>query len=555
MTVRTSPAETEARSFCRAFFFDHLRLRPLEGTALGVKACDGSLEDLSPGGQAQQRRFYRRALAEARAFLAGGVSPGIDLDLQRTASICSFNLHMLEVVFEHATNLEQALEVQEAVSVQVLRARGRGDWASLGRRLSQVPAFLWQLAHNVRALKRGVHRRFAQDILAQTAEIARFLESELPAKAADIGGQARRAAEAYREFGRYIAAEVLPRARERFALGEAEYGWRMREGLGVREPLGAVRAWGRRRVAEILARMGEVARSIDRRSDVRTLMRRLGRPHPASDAAAIRQYAAMSRRARDFVLRKGLFDVPPDYRVEVIPAPPGMGDAITTAAYFPAPPFDRGQKGYFLVAVSRGRRERLEAHNPCHAVSTAVHEAFPGHDLQYSYWQKMGARFSPVRWLRGDPRNWADSMNAEGYAHYAEELMREHGFYTPHEELFQLAAQAWRAARIVVDIGLHAGGMTIAQAADYLERHAFLPRRVADGEAFRYSKWPTQAVTYALGRRSIESLKDRCREDWGAGFSEARFHGWFLSFGPLPPDIIARATAGAVGRANGRGRG
>src|SRR5207237_347093 len=164
---------------------------------------------------------------------------------------------------------------------------------------------------------------------------------------------------------------------------------------------------------------------------------------------------------------------------------------------------------------------------------------FPGHDLQYAYWQQVARDVSPVRHLRGDPRNWGDSMNAEGYAHYTEELMRAHGFFSPEEELFALSAQAWRAARIVVDIGLHAGGMSREQAAKFLAREAYLPPKVAAGEAFRYSKWRTLAVTYGLGKRGLERLKARL----GATCHRVRSS---MAAGPLVWDALVSRVAGCV---------
>jgi len=544
----------------------------LEGTALGIREADARVEDLSPSGIREQIRFYHDSLHQSRLHLqkeAASFQPlprqkvdasflrSLHLDLEKVLSVSQFNLHLLEDRQEHGSNLELALDLQEAIAVQVLRGGGAADWQRLRQRLKAVPAFLWQLSENVRRrLKNGppIDRRFAEDVLKQVPEISGYLTQELPRHFAALRPEAEKAAVGFRSFADFLRWEVMPNTREAYALGEKEYAWRMGKGLGVREPLSEIEAYGRQRLLEIHERMREVAGRIDRGSDVRTLMDRLGRIHPKSDAQAVALYARLSRRAKEFVVRRKLFEVPPDYRVSVVPAPPGMGEAITTAAYFPAPPFDRSKKGFFLVARTGGDPKKLAAHNPYHAASTAVHEAFPGHDLQYAYWQRFGRRIPRVRFLRGNPKDWGESMNVEGYAHYAEELMRAHGFFTPKEELFQLAAQAWRAARIVVDIGLHTREMSIPQAARILERDAFLPSQVALGEAFRYSKWPTQALTYALGKRGIEQLEEEWRRKQGPPFSEARFHTWFLAFGPLPPAAIAAALEKEAASFEGRVR-
>ena len=536
-----SKGSAKVRQFCRAFFFGHLEHRPLEGTALGVRSCDTRLEDLSARGLNAQAEFYRAQLAAARRLLQG--TRGEDrLDLEKVESLCLFNLHLLEDYPEHAGNPEAALDLLEAIAVQVLRAKSGDDWKLLGKRLGGTPEFLWQLESRIRErLDDGpaLDQRFVADISEQTGEIAGYLRS-LKGKAPGFAEQAERAAAAFERYGSFLQSEAVRRLKTDFALGQKEYGWRMRVGLGVSEPLSKLSAYGRSHLSELQRMMRETAARIKKGASVMALMESLGKAHPKDDDAAVRLYARLSERAKDFVLKEKLFDVPPSYRVAIVPAPPGMGDAITTAAYFPAPAFDASAKGFFIVARGHGDPARLAAHNPYHAAATAVHEAFPGHDLQYAYWQQVARGFSPVRHLRGDPRNWGDSMNAEGYAHYTEELMRAHGFFSPEEELFALSAQAWRAARIVVDIGLHAGGMSREKATDFLHREAYLPPKVAAGEAFRYSKWPTQAVTYGLGKRGIERLKARRRAGHNGAFTEAGFHSWFLSFGPLPPDAIAK---------------
>jgi len=557
---------TKVRRFCRAFFFGHLDLRPLEGTALGIRKCDSHLEDLSPRGLWRQVAFYKEQLAEARRFLkmvpgtiiirqnsnkslgnsdkkmVPGTILDVWLDIEKVISICRFNLHLLEDYPEHAGNPELALELLETIAMQVMRASKAEDWASMGRRLDGTPDFLWQLESRVRErVEHGpaLDRRFTADVSEQTGEIAGYLRS-LKGTSPGFKPQSERAALAFERFGAFLQGEVVRQLKEDFALGAKEYGWRMRIGLGVTEPLGSIAAYGRSHLKELQDMMRETARRIKKGVSVPALMESLGKAHPKNDEEAIRLYERLSERAKDFVLKKKLFDVPPSYRVAIVPAPPGMGEAITTAAYFPAPAYDRSAKGFFIVARSGGDPARLAAHNPFHAASTAVHEAFPGHDLQYAYWQQVARNVSPVRHLRGDPRNWGDSMNAEGYAHYTEELMRAHGFFTPEEELFNLSAQAWRAARIVVDTGLHTGGMSLKEATAFMADEAHLPPKVAAGEAFRYSKWPTQAVTYGLGKRGIEQLKARRRASQDGKFTEAGFHSWFLSFGPLPPDAIAQ---------------
>ena len=147
-------------------------------------------------------------------------------------------------------------------------------------------------------------------------------------------------------------------------------------------------------------------------------------------------------------------------------------------------------------------------------------------------------------------------MAAEGWGLYSEELMAEpapnhkYGFYSPGEYLYELQGQLLRAVRIRVDVGLHTGRMTFDQAIDYFTEHvSFVPnaranaatdpaaRAVADSALraiYRYSKWPTQAITYNLGKNAIIELREACKAASGPQFSEKRFHERFMGMGTIP---------------------
>jgi len=549
--MRSSPGTDPGRALA-LFFKGHLDLRPLEATALGLKGHDGQLEDLSPRGIRRQSRFYG-AWGRRLGRLRRGAPPALRADLERTEGLARFCLHLLEDRPEHPSSVDLVFDVFETLAMQAMQARTPAELSDLAARMNALPRFLRRLGANLeRAPARLAPDRAAlEDAVRSLPEMGRYLEEDLPRLAGGRGSaSAKRLARAARParlalvaFSATLRAR-LPRSRENWALGEREYRWRLRNGLGIPESPRELGRIGRRLLAGIRLRMVGVARRVSPgargEGGMRRLASRMRRLAPRGDREMLAMYDRLSERARRFLIRKGLFRTCPPTRLRILPTPAGLGEALTTAAYFPAPPLDPGRKGVFLATPSRGVREKLKAHNPYHAASTAVHEAFPGHDMQFFLWQGMGQRVPPWRYLHGDPKDWSTSMNIEGYAHYAEELMRREGFFTPREELFQLAGQAWRAARIVVDSALHTGRMTVRQAAGFMEREGFLDPETARGEAFRYTKWPTQALTYALGRLEIERVKDRCRRGWGKGFTEARFHEAFLAFGPLPPAVIAR---------------
>ena len=154
-------------------------------------------------------------------------------------------------------------------------------------------------------------------------------------------------------------------------------------------------------------------------------------------------------------------------------------------------------------------------------------------------------------------------MATEEWGLYSEELMAQaaqgapYGFYTPAEYLYELQGQLLRAARVRIDVGLHTGRMTFDEALDYFtEKVNFYPnacakrstdadaRAVCDGAMraiYRYSKWPTQAITYNLGKAAIVQLREEFRAKKGSAYSARDFHERFMKQGTIPPGFFREA--------------
>jgi uncharacterized protein (DUF885 family) len=299
-------------------------------------------------------------------------------------------------------------------------------------------------------------------------------------------------------------------------------------------------------------------------------MDRLSQDAPADDDELFRWYREAGERAVAFGREHDLFDIPATYRLDVVPTPPVLRSTID-AAYYPAPPFKRSGVGRFYLTPTGNEPGALKLNNRSSVADTAVHEGFPGHDWHYKYMTEHAREISNIRWLtpgavEDSSSMWEDSMAAEGWALYSEELMAEpvpgrpHGFYTAAEHLYELQGQLLRAVRVRVDVGIHTGRMSYDEAVDYFTEHvAFRPgacreaatdataRAVCDQASraiYRYSKWPTQAITYNLGKNEIRALRDAVEAREGDRFSAKAFHERLMRMGTIPAGYFRSSFLG-----------
>ena len=299
---------------------------------------------------------------------------------------------------------------------------------------------------------------------------------------------------------------------------------------------------------------------VERCASVRAVLDYLSKDAPSDDDELLRWYREAGDRAVAYGREHDLFDIPAAYRLDVVATPPVLRSTID-AAYYPAPPFKQAGVGRFYLTPTGNDAAALKLNNRSSVADTAIHEGFPGHDWHYKYMTEHAREISNIRWLtpgavEDSSSMWQDSMATEGWALYSEELMAEplpgrpHGFYTAAEHLYELKGQLLRAVRVRVDVGIHTGRMSFDEAVDYFTEHVdFYPnararaaedpaaraiRDRADRAIYRYSKWPTQAITYNLGKNEIRGLREAVRVRLGDRFSAKAFHERLMRMGTIP---------------------
>jgi uncharacterized protein (DUF885 family) len=452
-----------------------------------------------------------------------------------------------------------------------------------------------QLLAGIQANNPPDRRSIIRDGVETSKRNAEYFDKELPKLAADrmtvpsndplrtlLEQAAKEAADAYRQFLKFIQDAFIDTATgsvkqqfsgDHFAMGEAEYNWALKNNFHIDKTASQLydEAWP---IVEATQKeMVDLAREIGKShgwslpaegpAAVRAVFDELSKDYPKSDAEMISWYRDAAFRLVDYARKTGIFDVPADYKLDVTETPPPLRASIDGASYYPAPPFKTTGVGRFYVTPTDNDQAALKSNNRSALADLSAHEGFPGHDWYYKVMTQYKDQIGAVRWLtpgavEDSSSMWEDSMSAEGWALYAEALMAEpqpgapQGFYTPEERLYQLQGKLYRDLRVRVDTGIHTGRMSYDDAVDLFSQVVdFLPGSCSDTRAtgnddkrascksaesaiFRYSKWPTQAITYRLGKDQIYALRDEAAKLLGDRFSAKTFHLLFIKQGTIP---------------------
>jgi len=523
------------------------RAEPVMATAMGVHIYDDRLPNRS-------RYAIEADLRRARAYLysidrisLAGLSPENRIDYR----LARANTQVLISRMEQIAPLERqpAAYANEALfGLFLLLAR---DFADVETRGACALARLRGLPELFRQARENLNRpsRIATEIGLQVVEGGQaFFAETMPAFAAQLESAALRqelldanedALEALRDFGLFLKDDLLARSDGDFAIGKELFDYMLRMGHFMEETSDDLLEIGRETLERTKAEMAKVSAEIDPARAWPQIIAELKGQHPSAEEL-VGYYAAEMQRARDFVVLKRLVDLPERESLVVMETPAFERMLLPYAAYMPPAPFEEKQEGMFWVTpIDRTRppdqqEAQLRGHSKFNIVIIALHEAYPGHHLQFARAHQVPSRFR---------RHFGNSnLFCEGWALYCEEMMYELGFYSdPRVRLMQLKDQLWRACRVVIDVQLHTRRMTPEQAAQFLLDEAKLEETSARAEVRRYTQSPTQPMSYVMGKRYICDLRNLLERRQGARFDLRRFHNDLLSYGTIPPRLIREA--------------
>ncbi len=520
---------------------------PTQASSLGLTEYDERLDDLSAAAFRRRIESDDAWLARFRGVDEAPLTPGERIDRELLVSVLRGRqlVQPLEMWRRQpATYLNPGL--QGVFSLFLHRLRPEKELAEAARaRLGQVSKNITDGIANIDIAR--TPRVYLERAIGQAKAAAKYARELVPAEVKDPASKQRLAeagagaAKAFDEYAAFLESRRVD-AKGSYAVGEALYSALLREKESL--PFGAreLREKGREQWDLLSTEANRIAKEIDGGTWQETCDR-LNKIHASTPEGMRAEYEEWTERARSFLRDTALVTLPQGERCTVEPSPPFQRPILAVASYNRPPAFKDTLHGHFFVPYPPDGtppeevQKRLEGNCNAGIPTTAVHEAYPGH-----HWHLVMAKSNPsaVRRIFGTP------YFNEGWALYAERVMREQGFFTdPKHLLYQYEATIFRAARIVVDTSLHMSEMTFDEAVKHMVEKGNLTEPNARAEVGRYCSWPTQASSYLTGMLQIVDIRTRWLARRGASDRPAlrAFHDAITSAGMLPTTLAEKAIS------------
>ncbi len=535
-------------------------LSPVGATYVGIEGFDDRLDDLSVEGFEALADLDRRTLAKLNAiepvddreFVAKeAMKERLELAIARHEA--GETASEMNVISSGLHNTRQAFDLMPVA--------GEGAAENIALRLEAFPHALSQFKQTLLSEAAKGHvsaRKQMVEVAKQCAiwadpagdDFYRGLVARVPAEGTlrtrlDAAAEAANAATA--EFGQFLSEEMAPLAREKQAAGRERYELASQFFLGARVDLDETYAWAFDELHRIETEMREVAATIaGPGATVDQAVDKLDADpkYKIAGKEAFREWMQQLGEKAISDLHGTHFDIPePVHRIEACIAPTSDG-----AIYYTGPSEDFSRPGRMWWAVPLG----IDEFSTWREVTTVYHEGVPGHHLQVA--QTVYRAELLNRWQR--LLCWC-SGHGEGWALYSERLMDDLGYLAdPADKLGMLDGQAMRAARVIVDIGMHlelevprdnpfgfhpGETWTPEMGWEFMRAHCRVPEENLRFELNRYLGWPGQAPSYKIGERIWLQARDDAKARQGDAFDLKKFHSAALNLGALGLDPLRKA--------------
>ncbi|MEY4293765.1 MAG: hypothetical protein RIR29_415 [Actinomycetota bacterium] len=533
-------------------------MSPSFSTYIGKKGGEDQLDDASPEGQEEEARQMRRVLAEVNATTPRDKVDEVTKDAMRNSLELGLEIHDaglwkrdLNVIASPAQGIRDIFDLSPTATEH--------DWENLTKRMRAVPeaidGYIRSLREGIKAGDTPATRQVvmnleqAQGIAAadgffnKFAAAAKAGDSELSAALkSEVEAAGKVATEGYAALAEFFKNELMPNANKEDAIGRERYALFSRRFLGAKVDLDETYEWGIEELARVTKEQNEVANQIKPGASVQEAIEVLN--NDASRKLHSKdELQKWMQKLSDTAIEKlngTHFDIAEPLRtLECMIAPTNSG-----AIYYTGPTDDFSRPGRMWWSVPDGVTE----FDTWRETTTVYHEGVPGHHLQVA--QQVFNRAELNSWRR--LASWS-SGHGEGWALYAERLMADLGFLDdPGDRLGMLDGQRMRAARVVLDLGVHLGKQKLDgsgkwdfdYALDFMGKNVNMSKEFVNFEVHRYFGWPGQAPSYKIGQRIWEQIRDEYQAKKGADWDIKEFHREALNLGGLGLDTLKFALLG-----------
>jgi uncharacterized protein (DUF885 family) len=560
----TAFADTAAND--RAFttladeYFDtvYFPVQPTLGTLSGYHQYDAKLEDSSRAAIDAQIAALHRYETRVDAVDASGLDQTQRADRELVLANIHGTLLTLETIRPWEKNPDNySGAVSNAAFSLMERKFAPADdrLRSLIAREKLMPKSLANARENLK----NPPKVYTDIAIEQLPGIISFFEHDVPLAFADAKDTALKAEfaktnavviQSLKDYEMWLKTDVLPRSHGEFRIGAENFRKKLAYDEMVDTPLDKLLEIAYADLHKNQAEFNRIAKELEPEKAPSAVLDELGQNHPAPDQL-LQSFRDTFTGLIAFIRVHNIVTIPSEVRPIVEETPPFM--RATTFASMDTPgPFEKhATEAYFNVTLPEPSMTPKEVEGFMHAfnvgtvISTAVHEAYPGHYVQFLWVPRAPSR---VRKLLGA------SSNAEGWAHYCEQMMLDQGYGQPGAgaktereakflRLGQLQDALLRDARFVVGIKMHTGQFSIDDAIAFFEKDGYQSHETGIVETKRGTADPTY-LYYTLGKLEIMKLRADLQVKQGAAFSLQKFHDAFLSQGYPPIKIVRQAMLG-----------
>jgi uncharacterized protein (DUF885 family) len=543
-------------------YFDqvYFHYAPTNGTLAGYHQYDAQLEDYSrkniDSEIAALKVFEKRVEAIQPDAAAADFVPRTDREIV-LANIRSqlLTLETIRPWTKNADNYSGTCANGAFTLMERKFASPDERLRSLIARERQMPVLLADARMNLK----NPPRIFTEIAIEQLPGIVSFFEHDVPLAFVDAKDPALKAefaqtnaavVAALTSYLNWLKTDLLPQSNGDFRIGAETFSKKLQYDEMVDLPLDKLLEIGWADLHKNQAHFNQVAKELEPNKDPQAVLEELGEIHPGPDQL-LNAFRGTFDGLISFIRAHHIVTIPSDVRPIVEETPPFMR-ATTTASMDTPGPFEmHATEAYFNVTLPDPSMTPAEVQGYMHSfnigtvISTAVHEAYPGHYIQFLWLPQAPSR---VRKLLGA------NTDIEGWAHYTEQMMLDEGYGKPgvgakdeRESKFlrlgQLQDALLRNARFVVGIEMHTGKMSFDEAVAFFQKEGYQSKESAIIETKRGSSDPTY-LYYTLGKLEIMKLREDMKKKQGAAFSLEKFHDDFLRQGFPPVKIVREALLG-----------